>query len=379
MRRFVFLLLCCLLFCLPALGEECIFSERDGSAGVDVVRGEAGDTLTLYRLENGKWLRADDEILLPGVDGLPRVHIAGDSVALSYPDNRSFETFTFRYRAGAWHWQGFENSELSIVSREDEPDVYDLRAAYCGYPLYEYGLGWERRTGGFPRTLYAFFQVMKPAGERTALVDNPSPRDRLHLRARPDREAKSLGKYYSGTPVEILGYPNEIWAHVRIGTREGYMLRAYLAADAIAVAAPPIVTIRNTSGTGLNLRAAPESKGKIIRLIENGERVTVLGVTKNYLHVRAGADTGFIRNKGTTPALDYHSSEITPAFRSREAMTLEDCTAYARPHLTEGEAGVTLHALDTYRFTGLYGLFAEIEYKEQVLYLPMDEDNLNWG
>ena len=37
-----------------------------------------------------------------------------------------------------------------------------------------------------------------------ATVSNPNPADRLHLRAEPSRDAASLGKYYNGTPVQVL-------------------------------------------------------------------------------------------------------------------------------------------------------------------------------
>ncbi len=365
MRRFVFLLLCCLLFCLPALGE-------------------------------------------------------------------AFE----------------------VVPSETEPGVYYMRAEFAGYPQYELGQPWVRRDGKtdapLPQTLHEFLRDMCPAGENMAYVDNAYPSQRLNLRVRPDQASTTLGKYYSGTPVEILDYPNEVWAHVRVGSREGYMKRLYLTpcnppADelvvqfvpgetialfaqprgdaqvlgrynrntpvtvlgepvdgwwdgdqimpwypvrigtregymlvrdvkpgAYAVAAPPIVTIRNTSGTGLNLRAAPESKGKIIRLIENGERVTVLGITENYLHVRAGADTGFIQNRSTVPALDYHSSETKPAFEPFEAVVNKDkCYSQLSPRLFEGyELRKVVHYPDfSNRVTicGIYGIFAQLENNPFVL------------
>lgn len=38
----------------------------------------------------------------------------------------------------------------------------------------------------------------------TATVNNPNPADRLNLRAKPSTTSTSLGKYYSGTVVDIL-------------------------------------------------------------------------------------------------------------------------------------------------------------------------------
>ena len=61
-----------------------------------------------------------------------------------------------------------------------------------------------------------------------AVVNNPDPKDRLHVRTRPDRGSDSLGKFYTGTPVEVLERKGE-WARVRLGHLEGWMMRKYLA------------------------------------------------------------------------------------------------------------------------------------------------------
>lgn len=62
-----------------------------------------------------------------------------------------------------------------------------------------------------------------------AVVNNPNPTDRLHLRTEPDRKSVSLGKFYNRTPV----YVDEIrgdWAHVTIGRDlSGWMMTDYLA------------------------------------------------------------------------------------------------------------------------------------------------------
>ncbi len=66
---------------------------------------------------------------------------------------------------------------------------------------------------------------------RYAMVVNPNPADRLHLREQADRGSRSQGKYYTGTPVTIRGN-NGDWAHVVLGNtqsmRQGYMMKRYL-------------------------------------------------------------------------------------------------------------------------------------------------------
>ena len=66
---------------------------------------------------------------------------------------------------------------------------------------------------------------------RYAAVANPNPADRLHLRERADKGSRSLGKYYSGTPVTVLAEEGD-WALVAVGCgyhyRRGYMMKKFL-------------------------------------------------------------------------------------------------------------------------------------------------------
>ena len=64
-----------------------------------------------------------------------------------------------------------------------------------------------------------------------AVVNNPNPADRLHLRAEPKRDAKSLGKFYNRTPVKVLQQKGD-WCKVQIGADgylTGWMMKKYLA------------------------------------------------------------------------------------------------------------------------------------------------------
>lgn len=60
-----------------------------------------------------------------------------------------------------------------------------------------------------------------------AAVNNPNPADRLHLRQSADRNSRSLGKYYNGSPVKVYEILGD-WAHVEIGQQSGYMIKKYL-------------------------------------------------------------------------------------------------------------------------------------------------------
>ena len=77
-----------------------------------------------------------------------------------------------------------------------------------------------------------------------AVVNNPKPTDRLHLREKPDRKSVSLGKFYNRTPVYVDEIRGE-WAHVSIGRDlSGWMMTDYLAfgedADKVECAFPQL-------------------------------------------------------------------------------------------------------------------------------------------
>ena len=74
-----------------------------------------------------------------------------------------------------------------------------------------------------PKSQAEAFAAMDSTNWR--VVNNPISTDRLRLRDAPG--GKELGRYYNGTPVQILGEEGE-WSHVRIGHVEGYMMSAYL-------------------------------------------------------------------------------------------------------------------------------------------------------
>lgn len=69
---------------------------------------------------------------------------------------------------------------------------------------------------------------------RFAVVANPDPKDRLHLRERADKGSLSQGKYYSGTPVLNLNdTESRDWDRVMIGLiteggQRGWMMKKFL-------------------------------------------------------------------------------------------------------------------------------------------------------
>ena len=62
---------------------------------------------------------------------------------------------------------------------------------------------------------------------RYGIVISDDARDRLNLREEPDRSSKSIGKYFSGTQVEILGEEGD-WYRVRVDFRDGWMMKEFV-------------------------------------------------------------------------------------------------------------------------------------------------------
>ena len=80
-----------------------------------------------------------------------------------------------------------------------------------------------------PTSMESLISLVDPDG--WAVVNNPNPADRLHLRVEPKRGAKSLGKFYNGTPVQVHETKGDC-CRVSIGLDghlEGWMMKEYLA------------------------------------------------------------------------------------------------------------------------------------------------------
>ena len=120
-----------------------------------------------------------------------------------------------------------------------------------------------------------------------AVVNNPNPADRLHLRGKPDKKAASYGKFYNRTPVYVLGVEGE-WAHVRIGNetdgREGYMMKKFLAfgkdKESVKCAFPEKFILENADGEPvINLKRAPSREAfRTINSMDGTDGWWIIGV-----------------------------------------------------------------------------------------------------
>ena len=131
-----------------------------------------------------------------------------------------------RYADGVWGAADMLGEEYFLIEQHRVSDASVWEAEGCLYGDHPWSdithMDWEH----MPLTLAEARQRLD--ARCWATPQNPNPETRLNLRERPDRDSDSLGKFYNGTPVEVLEQGGE-WTRVRIGTAEGYMMTRYLA------------------------------------------------------------------------------------------------------------------------------------------------------
>ena len=137
------------------------------------------------------------------------------------------------------------------------------------------------------------------------MVVNPNPADRLHLRERADKRSRSQGKYYTGTPMEVLSVEGD-WVQVAIGGQRGFMMRRYLtfgqAGDALYLdlSAMPPLSARDEK---LKVYAEPQIGEYEWHMNEDWNTMRVIGIIGDeWYHVwfPATGEYGFVRQSDLT-------------------------------------------------------------------------------
>lgn len=128
-----------------------------------------------------------------------------------------------------------------------------------------------------------------------AVVDNGSdPESRLNMRSAPGTDAQSLGKFLSGTQVEIVNQAEGGWSQVELGgsmnSIRGYMKSEYLAVggDAAGVLnATYGVKVISPYGTqSVVLRSEPSDSYDAVAMLTVGQEVTVIGMSGDFYYVQ---------------------------------------------------------------------------------------------
>jgi len=144
-------------------------------------------------------------------------------------------SFNFAQQSdGKWRFSSVQTSDSFGIQYDGVEN--DEESSVCRNDHVTYGLSpWNGDVTqldllGLPRSYDEAIAQLDTSAY--ALVNNPNPADRLHLRTKPNKSAASVGKFYNRTPVRVLDIEGE-WAHVRIGSEtdgfEGYMMKEFLA------------------------------------------------------------------------------------------------------------------------------------------------------
>ncbi|MBE5787395.1 MAG: SH3 domain-containing protein [Clostridiales bacterium] len=197
----------------------------------------------ITRDEQGNYLTKTTGTL-PQTTYLDTFHAGDGDIQLEWDQQRRQAGYTLSSK-GDW--------QLSWVMSSDENGSFDYSVSF-----YQVRLNDEQRFIGSLRGLNLWDtdlealpkneKELKAALDRTgwAVVHNPDPADRLHLREKADKSSASLGKFYNGTPVQVLKKQGD-WYQVRIGQSAltGWMMKKYLAEgekmDAVRPAFPDLV------------------------------------------------------------------------------------------------------------------------------------------
>ena len=188
----------------------------------------------IVTLEDGTYSVASSK-LLPGNVYMDIFHSDEDEISLEWNGQAQQAGFQ-RMADGTW--------QLEWVMNSGAPS-FDYNVEFCGV-AYEWtnqgtdGVYIGSLSSGMdnlltidlnqlPTSMESLISLVNPDG--WAVVNNPNPADRLHLRVEPKRGAKSLGKFYNGTPVQVHETEGD-WCRVSIGLDghlEGWMMKEYLA------------------------------------------------------------------------------------------------------------------------------------------------------
>lgn len=141
--------------------------------------------------------------------------------------------------------------------------------------------------------LLAALMLLTPVMALAAVIDNGSdPGSRLNMRTAPAKDAAAIGKFVSGTHVEIMADAGGGWSQVRIGGGQssvtGYMMTDYLKPSS-AIDARESRTVASPYGTqSVVLRDRPSNSYNGVMMLMVGEAVTVIGVSGDFCFVQTG-------------------------------------------------------------------------------------------
>ena len=245
----------------------------------------------------------------------------------------------------------------------DTPDVYvlEVQGEWCcvTFPA-SYGTGY----GYLPLSCFDVAPKATPtpapypefAVGAEGWVLNSGEGYRLNLRDEPSPTARSLGKYYTGTPVTLTGKVTDGYAQVLLaGTTIGWLDVRFLTLDGQGfVPELPTVTIKNR-GSGANLRSGPASAYSRLGWYGHGTEVIILGVRADgWYHVMVDEKVGYIAESMLSGSFrfDYGTDSDDP--RLTDNMADGSAVCYLNTRTAGGQLHLRKEASTSAKSLGLF-------------------------
>ncbi len=197
-----------------------------------------------------------------------------------------------------------EDAFLFFGERTVWQDIWKQTVLYGDHP---WGDITQMDWTGLPHSLDEASLRMDSSGY--AMVVNPDPADRLHLREGADKKSRSQGKYYTGTPVGVSAQDGD-WTQVVFGDRRsrrhGYMMSRYLAfgrsgsALRLDLSAMPQM---DAGGMMLKVYKEPQTGDYIWHMDADWSTMKVIGIIGDeWVHVwfPGTGEYGFVRQSDLT-------------------------------------------------------------------------------
>lgn len=268
----------------PGTGMTLRIAEWNG-AGYNVLDNStfpAGSYLDAIHFFDGQafvWVRDGAEEV-----GLSFVRL-GDEWRLHLVQNNPFWSLA---------WSAVANMDETSIRRNDGYHYGTLPASWGSFAtvnVRDMPLKYEEALKQLDRTSWA-------------VVNNPNPNDRLHLRTEPDKKASSLGKFYNRTPVRVIGEKGA-WSQVVIGDNglTGWMMTEYLtfgkAADSVACAFPNSLELieEGASTVTRRARAVPDMNApEMFSVSRTGPDDFIIGVVGDewYILMTQDGQVGYV-------------------------------------------------------------------------------------
>jgi len=204
--------------------------------------------------------------------------------------------------------------EIRPQVRDNNHDFEDIKAALAEKKFFFEGRVREmKRLLGFVWILLSVVCCFsssiagaKVLSEDAMALVKASSSDRVHLRAGASSKSASLGLYFTGTPVVLTGGGSDSWTEVMIGAEKGYMYTERLAsADQYGVLQPQWkLGVVDASGSA-SMRSAPTQEAPVVKEVQDGITVAVLGETvSRWCYVKAEDTYGYL------PSRSLHVKEV---------------------------------------------------------------------